>query len=90
MKGKFKQWWSKILQISTKQTTTSHLKPLNTKKTPRHMAFEINDNVDLLTSNKKPAQIFFHSKRLLSYAVKKVLIISRWLKKKKVYVKVMH
>ena len=32
MKRKFKQWWSTISPISTKQTTTSHLKPLNTKK----------------------------------------------------------
>jgi len=26
---KFKQWWSAILSISTKWTTTSHLKSLN-------------------------------------------------------------
>ena len=33
MKRKFKRWWSTILPISTKQTTTFHLKLLNTKKT---------------------------------------------------------
>jgi hypothetical protein len=31
MKWKFKQWWSSIPPISTKQTTTFHLKSLNTK-----------------------------------------------------------
>ena len=31
MKWKFKQWWSTIPPISTKWTTTSHLKPLNTR-----------------------------------------------------------
>ena len=34
----FKQWWSKILK-STKQKTTSQLKPLDTKRT-QHMALE--------------------------------------------------
>jgi hypothetical protein len=29
---KFKLWWSKILPISSKRTTTSHLKSLNTGK----------------------------------------------------------
>jgi len=31
MKRKFKQWWSTIPSISTKQTITSHLNSLNTK-----------------------------------------------------------
>jgi hypothetical protein len=35
----FKWWWSTILQISTKRTTTSDLKSLNTKR-PRHKALE--------------------------------------------------
>ena len=30
-KRKIKQWWSTIPPISTKQTTTPHLKPLNMK-----------------------------------------------------------
>ena len=33
MKRKFKQWWSTIPSTSTKQTITSHLNPLSTKKT---------------------------------------------------------
>ena len=33
MKRKLKQWWSTILLISTKQTITSHINSLNTKKT---------------------------------------------------------
>ena len=33
MKIKYKQWWSRIPPISTNQTTTSYLKPLNTTKT---------------------------------------------------------
>ena len=37
---KDKQWWSTILPISSKQTTISHLKSLNTKR-PRHVALEI-------------------------------------------------
>ena len=32
MKRKLKQWWPVIPQISTKRTTTYHLKPFNTKK----------------------------------------------------------
>jgi len=36
MKRKFKQWWSTIQAISTKQTTTSHLKSRNTKR-PWHL-----------------------------------------------------
>ena len=32
MKRKFRKWWSTILPISTKQTITSHLNSLNTKK----------------------------------------------------------
>ena len=32
MKRKLKQWWPAIPQISTKRTTTYHLKPFNTKK----------------------------------------------------------
>ena len=32
-KEKLKQWWSTILPISTKRTTTSHLKSLNKEKT---------------------------------------------------------
>ena len=36
MKRKLKQWWSTILRISTKRTTTSYLKSLNTKKTPTY------------------------------------------------------
>jgi hypothetical protein len=35
-KIKFKQWWSTIQPISTKRTSTSHLKPLSVKR-PRHM-----------------------------------------------------
>ena len=31
-KRNFKQWWSTIPPISTKQTTTSHLKSMNIKK----------------------------------------------------------
>ena len=33
MKRKFKQWRSAIPPISTKQTTTSNIKPLNMRKT---------------------------------------------------------
>ena len=33
MKRKFKQWWSTNPPISTKQTITSHIKPLNIKMT---------------------------------------------------------
>jgi len=33
MKRQFKQWWSIIPLTSTKQTITSHLNSLNTKKT---------------------------------------------------------
>jgi hypothetical protein len=33
MERNYKHWWSTIPQISTKWTTTSHLKSLNTKKT---------------------------------------------------------
>jgi hypothetical protein len=36
LKRKFKQWWSQIPSISTKQTTTSHLHSLNTKRGQRH------------------------------------------------------
>jgi hypothetical protein len=41
MKRKFKQWWSTIPSTSTKQTITSHLNLLNTKKRPQHMMLEI-------------------------------------------------
>jgi len=37
MKRKF-IYWSTMSPTSTKQTTTSHLKSLNTKKRPQHMA----------------------------------------------------
>jgi hypothetical protein len=37
MKRKFKQWWSTILWIWTKRTTTSYPKPLITKR-PRHVS----------------------------------------------------
>jgi len=33
MQTMFKQWWSTIPPISTKQTVTSHLKPFNIIKT---------------------------------------------------------
>ena len=38
MKSKFKQRWSTIPPISTKQTVTSHLSSLNTKKTTTYDA----------------------------------------------------
>jgi len=42
MKRKFKQWWSSIPPISTKQTITSHLNWNHwTQKRWRHMTLKI-------------------------------------------------
>ena len=72
---KFKLWWSKILPISSKRTTTSHLKSLNTEKKLlleiKVLPWDRHKNVTGLNCNtnisiqleKKPAQIRLQSKR---------------------------
>jgi hypothetical protein len=41
-KSLFKQWWSTVPPISTKQTATSHLKSLKAKNTIHVMQMDLN------------------------------------------------
>jgi hypothetical protein len=47
MKRKFKQWWSKIPLIPTKQTITSHINSLSTKKDHDQWRLEIWPDLEL-------------------------------------------
>ena len=80
MKAKFQMWWPTIPPISTKQTITCHLKSLNIKKTMTYIKCWKSRSwfgqapkygwvkpVNVIPTNKKPAQIRFHSERPHTY-----------------------
>jgi hypothetical protein len=54
MKIEFKQWWSTIPPISTKQTITSHLKSLNINKKANHLVFILLNAVCLAEKQQIP------------------------------------
>jgi hypothetical protein len=70
-KRKFKQWLSTIAPISTKWTITSHVNLLIIKKDHNIWCLKsrswLRNGTQILTNNGKPAQIFFHSKKITHY-----------------------